>query len=64
MEIDSKLLKEARQLGKHRTYKEALDTALREYIKRQGQMQITEVFGTVDYDTDYDYKAERHRKVV
>ncbi len=35
MNIDRKLLKEARQLGKHRTYKEALHAALRAYIERR-----------------------------
>ncbi len=64
MEIDGSLLKEACQIGDHRTRQEVIDTALREYIKSRGQMQITELFGTVDYDPDYDYKAERRRKVV
>ncbi len=60
--IDEGLIEAARQIGKHRTKKEAVTAALDEYIQRRKQLEILELFGTVDYDPAYDYKAERLKK--
>jgi hypothetical protein len=59
--IDDRLIEEARQLGHHRTKKEAVTAALDEYIRRRNQVQILDLFGTIDYHEDYDYKANRRR---
>jgi Arc/MetJ family transcription regulator len=60
--IDDKLIEEARKTGRHRTKKEAVTTALQEYIQRHKQQRILDAFGTVDFDPTYDYKAERRKK--
>ena len=60
--IDDQLIEEARRSGGHKTKKEAVTTALQEYIRRQRQQRILADFGTVDFDPAYDYKAERRRK--
>ena len=60
--IDDKLIEEARRTGGHRTREEAVTTALEEYIRRHKQEKILAAFGTVDFDPEYDYKAERRRK--
>ena len=60
--IDDRLIEQARKSGKHKTKKEAVTTALREYIQRHRQRRILEAFGTFDFDPSYDYKAERRRK--
>jgi len=60
--IDDRLIEEARRSGKHKTKKEAVTTALQEYIQRHRQQRILADFGTVDFDPEYDYKAERRRK--
>lgn len=60
--IDEGLIEAARKVGKHRTKKEAVTAALDEYIRRRKQLGILELFGTVDYDPTYDYKAERRKK--
>jgi Arc/MetJ family transcription regulator len=60
--LDDKLIEEARKTGGHRTKKEAVTTALREYIQRHKQQRILDAFGTVDFDPTYDYKAERRKK--
>jgi Arc/MetJ family transcription regulator len=59
--IDDRLIEEARQIGHHGTKKEAVTAALDEYIRRRKQMQILELFGTIDYREDYDYQASRRR---
>jgi Arc/MetJ family transcription regulator len=60
--IDDRLIEEARRTGGHRTKKEAVTTALEEYVRRLKQQKILSDFGTVDFDPSYDYKAERRRK--
>src|SRR5580704_158088 len=60
--IDDRLIDEARKLGRHRTKKETVTAALDEYIKRRKQQQVISLFGTIDYDPDYDYKRARRKK--
>jgi Arc/MetJ family transcription regulator len=60
--IDDKLIEEARRTGGHKTKKEAVTVALQEYVRRHKQQRILSAFGTVDFDPEYDYKAERRRK--
>jgi hypothetical protein len=57
--IDDKLIDEARQIGHHRTKKEAVTAALDEYIRWRKQLKILDHFGTIDYDPTYDYKKVR-----
>jgi hypothetical protein len=45
-----------------RPSKQAVTAALEEYIQHRKQQRILEAFGTVDFDPEYDYKAERRRK--
>jgi len=60
--IDDKLLVEAQAIGGNKTKKATVTEALKEYIQRRKQVQITSLFGKVDYDPDYDYKRTRSRK--
>ena len=60
--IDDGLILEAQRIGGHRTKKSAVTEALKEYIQRRQQLQVTTLFGTIDFAPDYDYKARRHRK--
>lgn len=60
--IDDRLIEEAKKLGKHRTKKEAVTAALDEYVRRRKQMEIISLFGTIDYDPEYDYKRARRMK--
>ena len=60
--IDDALIEEARNVGHLQTKKAAVTLALQEFIQRRKQLEIISLFGTVDYDSDYDYKAERMRR--
>ena len=60
--IDDKLIEEARRRGGHRTKKEAVTAALDEYVRHRKQLEFLSQFGTIDYDPEYDYKAERRRR--
>ena len=57
--LDDALIEEARRAGKHKTKKEAVTTALEEYVRRLKQVRILEAFGSFEFDPGYDYKAER-----
>jgi len=57
--IDDRLIDEARRIGHHKTKKEAVTTALREYIDHRKQLEILALAGTIDYDPTYDYKKIR-----
>ena len=59
--LDDRLIEEARRAGGHKTKKEAVNAALDEYVRRRKQMRILDAFGTISFDADYDYKAERQR---
>lgn len=60
--IDDSLVEEAQKLGGHKTKKDAVNTALAEYIRHRNQLEILSSFGTIDFDSRYDHKAARFRK--
>jgi hypothetical protein len=61
LDLDPALVEEAVAVGGSRTKKEAVTEALKEYIARRRQRRITGLFGTVEYDPRYNYKAQRRR---
>ena len=62
LQIDNDLIREALELGGHRTKRAAIEEALREYVQRRKQLRVLELFGTVEYDEDYDYKVQRRQE--
>lgn len=60
--IDVELLSLAQEVGGLKTKKETVNTALKEFVQRRRQEVITKLFGTVEYDSAYDYKKLRKRK--
>ncbi len=61
LKIDGDLLNEAVELGGFPSKKAAVNEILREFVQRKKQLGILKLFGTIDFDPDYDYKAERRR---
>lgn len=60
--LDDKLIEEARRIGKHKTKKDAVSVALKEYVQRRRQLGILDMMGKVEYWDDYDHKELRRRK--
>ena len=60
--LDDALIVEAQTIGGAATKKAAVTEALKEYIQRRKQIQIVSLFGTVEYDPEYDYKTLRARR--
>jgi hypothetical protein len=61
LDIEPELLEKAVEVGGERTKTAAVWRALEEYIARREQRRIVELFGTLDWERDYDHKAERAR---
>lgn len=60
--IDPSLLDRALEVSGERTKKATVTKALEEFIARRQQRGVLELMGKLDWDTSFDYKAERTRK--
>ena len=60
--LNPDLLIEAQKIGGFKTKKDTVNTALLEFIQRHKQLEIVKLFGSVEYDPDYNYKNKRNRK--
>jgi Bacterial antitoxin of type II TA system, VapB len=61
LNINDALLQEALALDEQTTPDAVVEAALREYIQRRKRLKVLDLFGTIDYDPDYDYKQQRHQ---
>jgi hypothetical protein len=62
LSIDPELIERALIVSGERTKKAAVTKALQEYIARREQKQLAELFGKLEWDTEYDYKPDRTRR--
>ena len=60
--LDDALINEAVIVGHHLTKKAAVTAALKEYILHHKQQKIINLFDSIDYAKDYQYKKHRSRK--
>ena len=61
LSIDPKLIETALKVSGERTKKAAVTKALQEFIARRRQKRLLELMGKLEWDSSYDYKAERKR---
>lgn len=59
--IDPDLLERAVAVSGERTKTAAVKRALEEFIARREQGKIVDLFGSLEWDPDFDYKAARSR---
>jgi len=59
LQIDEALIQEALALGNQQTERDVVEEALREYVERRKQLKVLDLFGTIDYHEDYNYKQQR-----
>ncbi|MBR8838829.1 MAG: type II toxin-antitoxin system VapB family antitoxin [Stigonema ocellatum SAG 48.90 = DSM 106950] len=59
--IDEALIQEAKAFGNQQTERDVVEEALREYVQRRKRLKVLELFGTIDYDADYNYKQQRQQ---
>jgi len=63
LSIDTNLLEAALKTGGLKTKRDTVNLALKEFIQRRKSADILSLFGTIEYDADYDYKEARRREV-
>ena len=61
LSIDPKLLERAVETSGEQMKKAVVTKALQEFIAPREQREIVKLFGTLDWDPDYDYKSDRSR---
>ncbi len=61
LSIDNDLLKTALEVGGLKTKKDTVNLALEEFIQKRKAGEIISLFGTIEYDREYDYKKMRAR---
>lgn len=59
--IDPHLLDRAVEVSGERTKKAVVTKALQEFIARREQKRVAELMGKLEWDSSFDYKAERSR---
>ena len=62
LDIEPELLERAVEISGERTKTAAVRRALQEYIARREQKRLVELFGSLDWDQDYDHNVERSRR--
>ena len=60
--LDDALLNEALRVGGHKSKRETVNEALREFIQRRQRLDLLKRLGTIDYDPRYNYKKERRSR--
>jgi Arc/MetJ family transcription regulator len=60
--LDDRLIREAQKLGGHKSKKAAVTAALDEYIRYRKQLDALKMFGTIEYEPNYDYRRHRRRR--
>jgi Bacterial antitoxin of type II TA system, VapB len=59
LNLDETLIQEAMAIDNNADLETVIEVALREYVQRRQRLKIVDLFGTIDYDDTYDYKAQR-----
>jgi Arc/MetJ family transcription regulator len=62
LSIDPDLIERALEVSGERTKKAAVTKALQEFVARRRQKRLLDLAGKFEWDSSYDYKAERSRK--
>ena len=60
--LDPKLLDRALKVSGVKTKKAAVTMALEEFVARRSQKKFLDLMGSLEWDADYDYKAERSQQ--
>jgi hypothetical protein len=61
LSLDPELLEKALEVSGEKTKKAAVTKALKEFISRREQRRILDLFNTLEWDEEYNYKKERSR---
>jgi Arc/MetJ family transcription regulator len=60
--IDDVLLEKALAIGGHRTKRDTVNEALKDYTSRRKRLGSLRTFGTIDFDPKCDHKRARKKR--
>jgi hypothetical protein len=60
--LDPELIERAVKVSGEKNRKAAVTRALEEFIARRSQRRLVDLMGKLEWDTTFDYKAERSRR--
>ena len=60
--LDDRLIERVKLAGGFATKKAAVTAALEDYLQRRERQKVRGLFGAIDYEPDYDYKAARRQE--
>jgi hypothetical protein len=60
--MDDTLIEAARRVSRRKAKRQAVTVVPAEHVKRSKQLRIVKAFRTLNFDPNYDYKAERRQK--
>jgi hypothetical protein len=61
LSIDPELIELALRVSGERTKRAAVTRALEEFVARRRQKRLLDLFGKLEWDNSFDYKAQRSR---
>jgi hypothetical protein len=64
LDIDEQLLKRALEVSGEQTMTAVVTKALEDSIAHHSQRRMLDLIGSLDWDTDCDFKAERSRPQI
>jgi len=62
IDIDDALIDEVMKMANVKTKKEAVDMALREFLKVKKKKSLFDLAGKIEFEDRYDHKALRHTR--
>ena len=62
LKLDDELVDQTVKLGQFKSKRQAVNTALAEFILRRQRLRILDLGGKIDFDPTWDYKEMRRRR--
>ena len=62
LKLDDELVDQTVKLGQFKSKRQAVNTALAEFILRRQRLRILDLGGKIDFDPTWDYKKMRRRR--
>ena len=62
LKLDDELVDQTVKLGQFKSKRQAVNTALAEFIQRRQRLRIFDLGGKIDFDPSWDYKKMRRRR--
>lgn len=59
LKLDDELVDQTVKLGQFKSKRQAVNTALAEFIRRRQRLRILDLGGKIDFDPAWDYKKMR-----